>query len=202
MAGGQAEGTRGEDNSIWRQMLTGRLAYHGLVRPPFRAHKSADPDRPIYPLKAEAGRMLVLQLTTADSDLHGAAGCTSWTVPRYDSVSIRCWSIAISPTLGQSLIDEAAREGVERVVFSSVPVSPVDQQVPTFRAKRQTEKALMASGVPYTILRCAPFMEVWLALPGSSIPMRDEENPTLNRAYPFCADFVRSRGGPWRIRDA
>ena len=89
----------------------------------------------------------------------------------------------------QSLIDEAAREGVKRVVFSSVPVSPVDQQVPAFRAKRQTEKALMASGVPYTVLRCAPFMEVWLALPGSSIPLRDEENPTLNRAYPFLRRF-------------
>ena len=89
----------------------------------------------------------------------------------------------------QTLISEAADQGVKRFVFSSVPVSSVDDQVPTFRAKRQTEKALMASSLPYTILRCAPFMEVWLAFPGSSIPSRGEENPTVDRPYPFMRRF-------------
>jgi uncharacterized protein YbjT (DUF2867 family) len=89
----------------------------------------------------------------------------------------------------QALISEAADQGVKRFVFSSVPVNSVDDQVPTFRAKRQTEKALMASGLPYTILRCAPFMEVWLAFPGSSIPSRGEENPTVDRPYPFMRRF-------------
>ena len=89
----------------------------------------------------------------------------------------------------QSLIDEAARAGVQRLVFTSVPISPVDDRVPQFRAKRRTETALMESGVPYTILRCAPYMEVWLALPGSSIPLRGEENPTLDRPYPFLRRF-------------
>lgn len=94
----------------------------------------------------------------------------------------------------QSLIDEAAHAGVRRLVFTSVPVTPIDDQVPQFRAKRRTEKALMASGVPYTILRCAPFMEVWLALPGSCIPLRGEENPTLDRPYPFLRRFRRFTG--------
>jgi uncharacterized protein YbjT (DUF2867 family) len=94
----------------------------------------------------------------------------------------------------QTLIDESAQHGVQRFVFSSVPVTSVDDQVPTFRAKRQTEKALMASGVPYTILRCAPFMEVWLAFPGSSIPSRGEENPTVDRPYSFMRRFRKLTG--------
>jgi uncharacterized protein YbjT (DUF2867 family) len=89
----------------------------------------------------------------------------------------------------QSLIDEAARQGVQRFVIPSVPVTRGDEQVPLFRVKREIEKALMASGVPYTIFRCAPFMEAWLALPGSSIPLRGEENPTLDRPYPFLRRF-------------
>jgi uncharacterized protein YbjT (DUF2867 family) len=89
----------------------------------------------------------------------------------------------------QSLIEESARESVQRFVIPSVPVTPIDEQVPLVRAKREIEKALMESGVPYTILRCAPFMETWLALPGSSIPLRGEENPTLDRPYPFLRRF-------------
>jgi uncharacterized protein YbjT (DUF2867 family) len=94
----------------------------------------------------------------------------------------------------QSLIDEAGREGVQRFVIPSVPVTPIDRQVPLFQAKREIETRLMASGVPYTILRCAPFMEAWLALPGSSIPLRGEENPTLDRPYPFLRRFRRLTG--------
>ena len=94
----------------------------------------------------------------------------------------------------RSLIDEAARQGIQRFVYTSVPVTPVDEEVPGFRAKRRTEEALMGSGVPYTILRCAPFMELWLALPGSSIPLRGEQNPTLGRPYPFLRRFRRLTG--------
>jgi uncharacterized protein YbjT (DUF2867 family) len=94
----------------------------------------------------------------------------------------------------QSLIDEAARAGVQRCVLCSVPVTPMDDQVPLSQAKRHIEQALMASGVPYTILRCAEFMEVWLALPGSSIPLRGEESPTLDRPYPFLRRFRRMTG--------
>jgi uncharacterized protein YbjT (DUF2867 family) len=94
----------------------------------------------------------------------------------------------------QSLIEEAARAGVQRLVFPSVPITPIDDQVPLFRAKRRIENTLMESGVPYTILRCAPFMEVWLALPGSSIPLRGEQNPTLDRPYPFLRRFRRMTG--------
>jgi hypothetical protein len=75
-----------------------------------------------------------------------------------------------------------------------VPITRIDDHVPHFRAKRRIEKALMEGGVPYTILRCAPFMEVWLALPGSSIPLRGEENPTLDRPYPFLRRFRRITG--------
>lgn len=94
----------------------------------------------------------------------------------------------------RSLIDESVRQDVRRFVLVSVPVTHLDEKVPLFAVKRYTEKTLIASGVPYTILRCAQFMEVWLALPGSSVPLRGEENPTLERPYPFLRRFRRMTG--------
>ena len=91
----------------------------------------------------------------------------------------------------ESLIEEAGQQGVRRFVFASVPMSPMDDQVPQFRAKRQTENALIDSGVPYTILRCAPFMEVWLALPGSSVPLRARRIPPSTAHIPFCVGSAR-----------
>ena len=46
----------------------------------------------------------------------------------------------------QSLIDEAARAGVRRVVFPSVPVTRVDDQVPQFRAKRRANRRSWIAG--------------------------------------------------------
>ena len=102
----------------------------------------------------------------------------------------------------RSLIEEAARQGIQRFVYTSVPVSPVDEQVPGFRAKRRTEEALMGSGVPYTILRCAPFMEVWLAL--RAAPSRCVRNRTRLSTAPtrFCVASVNSPDGPSKTADA
>ncbi len=94
----------------------------------------------------------------------------------------------------QNLIAAARDAGVRRLVFPSVPLASRESHVPQFANKRQTEKDIAAGGVPYTILRCAPFMEVWLALPGSSIPIRGEDNPTLERPYGFLQQYRRRTG--------
>src|SRR5688500_10703258 len=62
-----------------------------------------------------------------------------------------------------ALIDAAAAADVERFVYVSAwgfddPDSPVEME----RAKAENEARLAASGMPYTILRPAAFMEVWL----------------------------------------
>ena len=59
-----------------------------------------------------------------------------------------------------SLIDAARAAGVRHFVFVSFPDIPV--AFPLQDAKRAVERALMASGMSYTILHPTFFMEVWL----------------------------------------
>ena len=88
------------------------------------------------------------------------------------------------------LIAACRRHGVEQFVLISVPVLPVDHKVPLFRYKRLIEQRLMASGVPYTILRAAPFMDDWFALIGSRIPARGDEAALIRRPWPFLQRFI------------
>ena len=94
----------------------------------------------------------------------------------------------------QYLVQAARQAGVQRLVFPSVPPTERESKVAQFATKRQIEKDITDSGVPYTILRIAPFMESWLALPGSSIPLRGEVNPTLDRPYRFMQQYRRRTG--------
>jgi uncharacterized protein YbjT (DUF2867 family) len=92
------------------------------------------------------------------------------------------------------LVDASSRNGVSRFVFVSVPVTPHDDQVPTFRHKRAVERLLQASGLGYTIVRADFFMDDWLALIGSSIPLRGAESHTLERPFWFSRVFMRMVG--------
>jgi uncharacterized protein YbjT (DUF2867 family) len=60
-----------------------------------------------------------------------------------------------------ALIDAARRAGVERFVFVSFRENPL-LHFPLADAKRAVERALMGSGMSYTILQSSYFMEVWL----------------------------------------
>ncbi|MCW2699171.1 MAG: hypothetical protein JWQ45_706 [Blastococcus sp.] len=93
-----------------------------------------------------------------------------------------------------SLIARARTAGVERFVYASVPETPLDDSVPMVRAKRVVERLLEDSGISYASVRMPPFTEIWLALAGSSIPLRGEARPTLARAYPFLRRFRRLTG--------
>jgi uncharacterized protein YbjT (DUF2867 family) len=93
-----------------------------------------------------------------------------------------------------NLVELAERAGVSRFVFASVPVTPLDDQVPQFACKRHVEGLLAASTMSSLSLRLAPFIEVWLALVGSEVPLRGEANPTLERPYGFMQAFRRVSG--------
>jgi NADH dehydrogenase len=61
-----------------------------------------------------------------------------------------------------ALVEAARRAGVEHFVFISFPPSPLS--FPLQDAKREVERALMASGMPrYTILQPTYIAEVWLS---------------------------------------
>src|ERR1039457_4974824 len=64
--------------------------------------------------------------------------------------------------LGQlQLIEAAASAGVKHFVY--VSFSPMAEDFALQRAKREVERALIESGMTYTILRPTFFMEIWLS---------------------------------------
>jgi uncharacterized protein YbjT (DUF2867 family) len=92
------------------------------------------------------------------------------------------------------LVNACKSHGVRRFVFVSVPVTPYDDLVPIFRYKRAVERLLQDSGLEYTIVRASLFMDDWLALIGSSIPLRGAEAHTLERPFWFSRLFLRAVG--------
>src|SRR5687767_3153854 len=88
-----------------------------------------------------------------------------------------------------AIVDEAALLGVRRVVLPSLPVSAVDDRVPIACARRALERRLAAAPVDGWVLRLPPFMEVWLALVGSSLVLRGEPHATVGRPSPFLRRF-------------
>jgi uncharacterized protein YbjT (DUF2867 family) len=93
------------------------------------------------------------------------------------------------------LIEVCKRQRIRQFVYMSLPVSPIDMQIPTYRYKRVNEQRLQESGVPYTIVRASLMMDVWLALLGSRIPLRKAEAATLERPFWFGRLFMSLVGG-------
>lgn len=94
----------------------------------------------------------------------------------------------------RQLLAACARHGVRQFIFMSVPVTPSDDKVPTFRYKRIIEEQIRKSGVPFTVFRGSMFMDDWFALIGSSIPLRGAESATLKRPFWFSRMFMRGVG--------
>ena len=69
----------------------------------------------------------------------------------------------------RNLIDAAKAAGVRQLVFTSAWLPGAYLRIDYFAAKRRTEDYLRASGVPYTILRPAAFMETWAMVVGEPI---------------------------------
>jgi uncharacterized protein YbjT (DUF2867 family) len=94
----------------------------------------------------------------------------------------------------QDLIAACQKHGVKQFIFLSVPVTPHDDSVPSFRYKRLNEERLQASGLNYTILRASLFMDCWFAFIGSTIPACGAEAPTIERQYWFLELFMKGVG--------
>src|ERR1017187_2698329 len=101
--------------------------------------------------------------------------------------------------LGQlQLIEAAASAGVKHFVY--VSFSPMAEDFALQRAKREVERALIESGMTYTILRPKFFMEIWLSPAlGFDVAARRAriygtgENPISWISFPNVAEFaVRS----------
>ena len=70
----------------------------------------------------------------------------------------------------RALVDAALAAGVSKLVFVSVRAPGAGAgQVDFFRTKVAAEDYLTRSGLPYVILRCGPFMEVWGQLLGGPV---------------------------------
>lgn len=92
------------------------------------------------------------------------------------------------------LIDSAGRLGVQRIVLPSVPATHLDAHVPLAAERRRLEEAVRSAVPGSVILRLPPFMEVWLALVGSSLPLRGERHATIGRPSPFLRRYRQVTG--------
>jgi uncharacterized protein YbjT (DUF2867 family) len=61
----------------------------------------------------------------------------------------------------RALVDAAKRAGVSQFIFISFEHDRFEES-PLVRAKREVERRLRESGIPYTVLQPSLFMEVWL----------------------------------------
>jgi uncharacterized protein YbjT (DUF2867 family) len=93
-----------------------------------------------------------------------------------------------------ALIAAARDAGVQRFVFLSTSEFLHDDRSPGQQLKRFVERVLDTSGLEYAVVRPAAFMEAWLALPGSSLPLRGEVAPTLSRSFWFTRVFRKATG--------
>lgn len=64
----------------------------------------------------------------------------------------------------RNLIDAAQAAGVKHFIFVSAQTADPNSPIPFISAKGKTEQYLQASGLPYTIIAPAAFMEVWIGL--------------------------------------
>jgi len=76
---------------------------------------------------------------------------------------------AVDDIGNRNLIDAARKASVRHVVFTSILGARPDHSVNMYRYKFATEEYLRASGLSYTVLRPAPFMETWAEILGRSI---------------------------------
>jgi len=69
----------------------------------------------------------------------------------------------------RTLADAAAAAGVEQLVLLSVAQASADHPMALFRAKFAAEQAVRASGVGWTMIRPAAYLETWLGLIGGPL---------------------------------
>ncbi len=77
---------------------------------------------------------------------------------------------SIDRDANRALIHAAATAGVEHFVLVSVLGAAPDHPMSLHRAKYAAEHDLITSGLPWTIIRPAAFLETWITIIGANIP--------------------------------
>jgi NADH dehydrogenase len=88
-----------------------------------------------------------------------------------------------------NLVAAAGKVGAAVVLMSIVGAAP-DSPMELFRCKAAAEQDLRTSGVPWTIVRSAAFLELWVELVGKGIVFGSGENPINFVSVHDVADVV------------
>jgi uncharacterized protein YbjT (DUF2867 family) len=94
----------------------------------------------------------------------------------------------------ERVVTDAEKALVRRFCLVSVPKDPLGRRLPMARDKEAIEALLQDSSMERVVLRFPAFMEVWLALVGSSLPTRGEPHATVDRASSSLRRFRRLTG--------
>jgi uncharacterized protein YbjT (DUF2867 family) len=182
---------------ICRRMAANRKPVRAMVRP------TGDASR-IDELRAAGAELAMGDLKDPASILAACAGATAVLSTASSMLSRQPGdTIEGVDRMGQLQLIEAAKSaGVKHFVYLSF--SPIAEDFGLQRAKREVERALIASGMTYTILRPTFFMEIWLsAALGFDVAARRArifgtgENPISWISFPNVAEFaVRSIDTP------
>ena len=95
----------------------------------------------------------------------------------------------------RNLIKAAEQQGVQQLIFPSVPEWSGADKLPVLKYARLNEERLRNSKLAFTIVRLSVFMDVWLALLGSHVPSRAVESPTVGRPFWFSRLYMGLVGG-------
>lgn len=166
-------------------LVVGELGRQGrpvraMIRPP-------DLGRDLVEAGAELVQADLLRPETLDDALHGVRAVIATAnvvVPTHRGDTHQALARGYA-----ELITRAEAAGVERFVYASVPKTALDDTVPLARAKRVVEQQLAGSRMSTVSVRMPPFMEVWLALVGSELPLRGELRATVTRPYRLLSTF-------------
>ena len=119
-----------------------------------------DPDSP----KARSSVGSGLEITRGDQE--DQASLTRALDGVYGVFSVQSLDSGIEAEIrqGRNLADAAKRSRVSHFVYSSVASADQQTGIPHFDSKFQLEEHLRGTGVPFTIVRPAFFMENWLGM--------------------------------------
>jgi NADH dehydrogenase len=143
-------------SEICRRLTASGRSVRGLVRP------TSDPEK-VARLKAMGVETILGDLRDPASLAAACQGMDTVITTATTTISMQPGdSIPVTDQQGQLDLVQAARQaGVHKYVYISVPQDL--EPCPLTTAKRTVEQAVISSGMDYTILCPALFMEIWLS---------------------------------------
>ncbi len=118
------------------------------------------------PQSEKAHKLTGHQTEVVRGDLDDIASVTRALEDVYGVYSVQDWQNGKETEVRQgiALADAAARAGVDHFVYSSVAAADRNTGIPHFESKWEIEQHIQRTGMAYTILRPAFFMDNWLMM--------------------------------------